>query len=159
VTPVQRWLAWGSSAAVAGTGLVQAWMLWLVSPADPMDLVNHPWQPTVRELHVLAGPLWLVVFGALWQGHAAAKLRAGAPVRRRSGLAVIVLAAPMAASGYLLQVAVDDVWRTLWCVVHVGSSLAWIAGFVLHGIPRRRAVPGPEPAATNCRASRPARCW
>lgn len=142
MTPAQRWIAWSSTAAVAGTGLVYAWMAYCLSPADPMDLVNHPWQPAVRELHVLTAPLWLVAFGALWSGHAAAKLRTGGPTRRRSGLAALALAVPMAASGYLLQVAVDDGWRSLWCQVHVGSSLAWLGGFAAHGLGRWRAAAG-----------------
>jgi thiosulfate reductase cytochrome b subunit len=38
----------------------------------------------------------------------------------------------MAASGYLLQVAVDPGWRQTWTWVHVASSLLWVMAFVVH---------------------------
>src|SRR5262245_22744508 len=103
VTPALRVATWSTAAAVCVTGLVYGWMLYCVSPEDPMDLANHPWQPTMLYLHVLAAPVWLVVFGVLWQAHALPKLQSPEAARRRSGITLIVLSIAMAASGYLLQ--------------------------------------------------------
>lgn len=136
MTRGQRIAAWGTTAAVAGTGLAYGWMAWLLEPTDPLDLVNHPWQPAMLALHVLAAPVWLVVLGALWAAHVLPKLRSGAPARRRSGLVLVALGAVMAASGYLLQVAVDDAWRSLWRWTHVGSSLLWLVAFAGHVVVR-----------------------
>ncbi len=139
MTPALRIATWATAAAVGGTGLVYAWMAYLMAPAAPDDLVNHPWQPDVLHLHVLAAPVWLVVLGALWQGHVLPKLRAGPPTRRRSGIALAVLAVVMAGSGYLLQTAVDDAVRSLWRSVHVASSLAWLLALGGHVLARVRA--------------------
>ncbi len=41
---------------------------------------------------------------------------------------------PMAASGYLLQVAVDPEWRRRWIVIHIVSSLLWVGALVVHQV-------------------------
>ena len=53
---------------------------------------------------------------------------------RASGLGLMALFLPMAASGYLLQVAVDPEWRRRWIVIHIVSSLLWVAAFVVHQV-------------------------
>ncbi|HEX6812826.1 MAG TPA: hypothetical protein VF384_14465 [Planctomycetota bacterium] len=134
MTPALRAATWSSTAAVAATGLVYGWMAYLMSPENPMDVVNHPWQPTLQYLHVLAAPVWLVVFGALWHAHVLPNL--GAPARRRSGLVLVALAILMAASGYLLQTAVEPWVRRLWIVTHVATSLAWLLVLAVHVMTR-----------------------
>jgi len=136
MTPALRLLTWSATAAVAVTGLVYAWMAYCLSPADPMDLANHPWQGTTLHLHVLAAPVWLVVFGALWHAHVWPKLRGAGLARRRSGIALAVLAIVMAASGYLLQTAVDETLRSLWLVTHVTTSLLWLLVLLWHVVTR-----------------------
>ena len=127
-----------ANLAVAGTGLVYAWMRYLVAPADEWAVVNHPWQPLVQHLHVLSAPLLVFAIGVIWSVHAIAKLRNGRR-GRASGLGLMALFLPMAASGYLLQVAVDPEWRRRWVVIHVISSLLWVAALVVHQV---RAVVG-----------------
>lgn len=118
---------------VSGTGLAYAWMRYLVEPPDEWAVVNHPWQPLVQHLHVLAAPLLLFAVGLIWSGHIVVKLSNGR-VNRASGFGLTALFLPMAASGYLLQVAVDAQWRERWVWVHVAASLLWIAAFVVHQI-------------------------
>ena len=127
-----------ANLAVSGTGLVYAWMNYLAEPADEWAVVNHPYQPLVQHLHVLAAPLLVFAIGLIWSVHAIAKLRNGRR-GRASGLGLMTLFLPMAASGYLLQVAVDPEWRRGWVVIHIVSSLLWVLALAVHQI---RAVVG-----------------
>jgi hypothetical protein len=122
-----------ANVAVAGTGLVYAWMRYAVAPTDEWAVVNHPLQPFVQHLHVLAAPLLVFAVGLIWSGHVVAKLHNGRR-NRAAGLGLMALFLPMAASGYLLQVAVDEQWRDRWIWVHVATSLAWTATFVIHQV-------------------------
>jgi hypothetical protein len=122
-----------ANLVVSGTGLVYAWMRYLVAPADEWAVVNHPWQPLVQHLHVLSAPLLVFAIGLIWSVHAIAKLRNGRR-GRASGLGLMALFLPMAASGYLLQVAVDPEWRRRWIVIHIVSSLLWVGALVVHQV-------------------------
>ncbi len=143
------WFVHVSVALVAVTGLVYAWMRYLAEPSDPFAVVNHPWQPHVQAAHVLAAPLSLFAVALIWRDHVWARFRSGFRAHRRSGLTLLVSLAPMAASGYLLQVSVDETWRQVWIVVHVATSLAWVAVYPWHPLVRRRrrrGGPGEPPA-------------
>ena len=120
-----------ANITVCGTGLVYAWMRYLVEPADEWAVVNHPWQPHLQHLHVLAAPTLVFAVGLIWSTHILGKLKNGS-TNRVAGLSLMALFLPMAASGYLLQVAVDPNWRRTWVWVHVVSSLLWVAAFVVH---------------------------
>jgi hypothetical protein len=144
VTRTEAWLFHASNALVCATGLVYAWMAWLVEPEDPYAVVNHPLQPEVQHLHVLVAPALIFMAGVVWQRHAWAKLQGGGRDRRRSGLSLILTLAPMVASGYLIQTASDERWRNAWVVVHLVTSALWLAGSLVHVFARalaaRRAV-------------------
>jgi len=117
---------------VGGTGLIYAWMLHFVESEEEFSLWNHPWQGTVHDLHLLTAPLLLLSIGMLWTSHARPRLRSGQKVNRSSGVALLVNALPMALSGVLLQVAVDEGWRQAWKWVHLATSLLWVAAYLLH---------------------------
>jgi len=148
VTRAQRWLVHGANLAVGGTGLVYAWMAYLAKPADEWAVVHHPWQPQVQHLHVLTAPLLIFAIGLIWASHVGRRWTAEGCENRHSGTMLALLFPAMAASGYLLQVSVDDHWRLAWTVVHVGASLVWIAGFAAHwliGWRRGRTAEGDAP--------------
>jgi hypothetical protein len=126
-----------TTALVAGTGFVYAWMAYLVESDDPDALVNHPLQPVVQHAHVLAAPLFVFALGLVRRSHVWSRVRSGFRDRRATGLALFALVAPMGASGYLLQVAADPTWRTAWAWIHVATSIAWTAAFVAHRLARR----------------------
>jgi hypothetical protein len=131
-----------ANLAVAGTGLVYAWMRYLVEPTDEWAVVNHPWQPHLQHLHVLAAPLLVFALGLIWSAHVIAKLKNGSK-NRVVGIGLTTLFLPMASSGYLLQVAVDPGWRTTWIWVHVVSSMAWFVAFLIHqavALTRKNAI-------------------
>jgi hypothetical protein len=122
-----------ANLTVCGTGLIYAWMRYLVDPPDQWAVVNHPWQPHMQHLHVLVAPLLIFAVGLIWSSHVVGKLNNGR-TNRSAGISLTALFVPMAASGYLLQIAVDPGWRRTWVWVHVVSSLLWVAAFVLHQV-------------------------
>jgi hypothetical protein len=122
-----------ANLVVSGTGLVYAWMRYLVAPADEWAVVNHPWQPLFQHLHVLAAPLLVFAMGLIWSAHIIGKLQNGRK-NRMAGLGLTALFLPMASSGYLLQVSVQPGWRQAWIWVHIVSSLLWVAAFVVHQV-------------------------
>jgi hypothetical protein len=121
---------------VGGTGLAYAWYRYFAAPIDELSAV-HPGQPVAQHLHVLAAPLLVFAVGLLWRTHVWLGIRLGSGARRRSGILLAALAAPMIASGYLLQIAVEPRWRTAWIGVHVAASLLWIAATLAHQLSRR----------------------
>ncbi len=144
MTPGAKRLLHVANLTVGGTGLVYAWMLYLAEPAEPdpfaIAALHHPWQPAVKNLHVLFAPLLVFAIGLIWSDHVWKRVRSGFPLRRRVGLTLAALAAPMIASGYLLQTSVDETWHDVWVWTHVGSSTLWIAAYLAHLAGRRRAA-------------------
>jgi hypothetical protein len=128
-----------ANALVGITGVVYAVMRYLMEPADEWAVVNHPWQPHVQHLHVLAAPLLVFAVGFIWSRHVAAKMNQRAE-GRRTGLGLLVAFVPMAASGYLIQVAVEPSWRSAWIGLHLASSALWIVAFAIHRIRHRTAA-------------------
>jgi hypothetical protein len=147
VTRFESWAVHLSNLLVGGTGLVYAWMLYLVRPTDPYAVINHPWQPQVQHLHILVAPLLVFAVGMVWQRHVWSHWSKGVRKGRRTGLSMALTLAPMVVSGYLIQTAVDGGWRKAWVVVHLIASGLWVVGYLAHQIPnllvwlRRRNVP------------------
>ena len=147
----QRWLFHLANLLVTASGLMYAWMLYLLEPADEYALVNHPWQGDVQHAHVLLAPALVWMGGVFWVTHAGPSWRGRRPARRRSGVALIALLAPMIVSGYAIQVAQGESWRDAWIVVHVASSGCWILASLVHLVTNRvrRAHPMVEGAASS----------
>ncbi len=139
-----------ANVLVAGTGLVYAWMRYLLQPVDEWAVVNHPWQPLLQHLHVLAAPSLVFAMGLIWSAHVLGKLKNGRK-NRAAGVGLTALFLPMAASGYLLQVAVDPEWRRRWVWIHVASSLLWVAAFAVHQL-RAIAVRRADQSGTEASA-------
>lgn len=150
----EAWMLHVSNLLVGGTGLIYAWMVFLVEPADPYSVVNHPLQPQVQHLHILVAPLLVFTAGLIWRRHVWAQWRRGIADRRKSGLSLIFLLVPMIVSGYLIQTATGDGWRRTWVWVHLVSSGLWLLGYLAHQAPVLwgRLVPRPaisEPPPTS----------
>lgn len=138
----ELWLIHLSTVLVGGTGIVYAWMLWMMEGGDPFAVVNHPWQPAVQHLHVWTAPLLVFAAGMIWRAHVWEHWTRGVRARRRSGVALVLTLVPMVASGYLIQTAVGDGWRTAWIAVHVTTSVMWLAGYLAHQLSSRLAARG-----------------
>lgn len=163
MTRTEAWLFHSANALVAGTGLVYAWMAYLAESDDPYAVVNHPLQPAAQHLHVLVAPALVFMAGVLWQRHVWARLRSDGRERRRSGTSLAASLIPMVLSGYLIQTASDEGWRTAWVAIHLATSALWIAGSLVHVVARRAArraresepIPAPEPAFRRARRGNP----
>ena len=130
----EAWFVHGATILVGITGIIYAIMRYFMVPADPFSVVNHPWQPHMQHLHVLTAPLMVFAVGLIWKKHIAEHWRSGLRIGRRSGVGMIMIMAPMILSGYMIQVTVTDLWRTIWIVVHCVTSGLWAAGYVIHQI-------------------------
>lgn len=137
MTRAEAWLQHAANVLVGGTGLVYAWMRYLVVPDDPYAVVNHPLERDVQHLHVLAAPLLVFAVALVWQRHVWARVRSGFAVRRPTGLALASSFLPMVASGYLLQTAESEAWREAWVWVHVATSCLWLLAMGVHLVSRR----------------------
>jgi hypothetical protein len=134
MTRIDAWLLHISNGLVMITGLVYAWMAYLLRPEDPYAVVGHPWQPHVQHAHIWTAPLLLLVLGHLWSRHMEPHLRGGTRKRRISGIGMLLAAMPMIFSGYAIQTAVEPHWRTVWVAVHLVTSLLWIIVYSVHVI-------------------------
>ena len=121
-----------TTLVVAVTGLAYLWMKYFIDNQDPFAVVNHPWEPAMLQLHVLAAPAFILVFGIVLNSHVIRKLGIAKLPNRRSGLVSFGLFAVMVVSGYLLQVmASDAALRTLvW--LHAGSGALFSVTYLVH---------------------------
>lgn len=130
----QAWMQHLSNLLVGGTGLVYFVMKHLLTSDDPFAVVNHPLQPAVQHLHVLVAPLLVFATGFIWARHAAPRMGRTGTRNWRSGITLMLGFAPMVASGYLLQISVDQPWRTIWLWTHLATSALWILGYAAHAV-------------------------
>ena len=143
----EAWLLDGSVAISFFSGLAYWVMREFLRPSDPFSIVGHPWQPHMLAAHVLVGPVFVLALGLILRDHVIARFRAGRPLPgRASGVATVLVAAPMVATGYLLQIATDPGLRRFLGAAHLLSGLlfgALFAGHVVASVLRRRAAAAP----------------
>lgn len=129
------WERRGFNAAhgvVAVTGVVYFWMKYAMTTDDPFAIVNHPWQPTMLALHVVAAPLFVAFFGMLFRSHSFGKLRSRNPANRRTGWISLLSFAAMALSGYGIQVATTPALIAVCIWSHVAASAVFVVGYGVH---------------------------
>jgi hypothetical protein len=134
VKVVERWSLHAGAVLAGLSGLIYGWMRYFGRVAGEFGPEPHPLQGLVQHLHVLSAPLLLFALGMTLRGHFASKLRQGHGDGRNSGLALALLILPMVATGYLVQVVVDPVWRSAFAWVHGLASLAFLAFYMGHAI-------------------------
>ncbi|MCC7142980.1 MAG: hypothetical protein IT349_12835 [Candidatus Eisenbacteria bacterium] len=131
LTSAERWYMHLANGLVGGSGLVYAGFRYLAKSDDPYSTL-HPAVPTTQHLHVLLAPALVFAAGLLWKTHIHPRWHAKGSPRRTSGVALVLALFPMLVSGYLLQVATDERWRTVWVAVHLSASAAWLLGYGGH---------------------------
>ncbi len=156
MTRVERTLLWGSSAAVAVSGLGFAWTKYLVQSDDPFAVVNHPWQTFFLKAHVLSAPVLVFVVGLLFSRHVSRHWRSPNPSGRRSGLVIVALLLPLVASGYLIQTMTDGRLVAWLVAVHLATGILYVVLVPYHNArqalrERRagRAEPGVAPGVST----------
>jgi hypothetical protein len=115
------------------TGAAHFVMKHLLSPRDPYSVVNHPWQPQMLAAHVLLVPFVVFSLGLIAREHILARFLEGRPrPGRGSGLGTVVVAAPLVASGYLLQVVTGEAARAGLAWSHIATGGLFAVIFALH---------------------------
>ncbi len=150
---MKRWERWtfnGLTAAVAVTGFLYFWMKYFIESSDPFAVINHPWQTAMLNLHVIASPFFVLIFGIIFNSHVMKKLKATRLPNRRSGYISLTMFAVMVFSGYLLQVAATEQWLQALVAVHVTSSTVFSVVYAAHLIiSAKLARVRPQPAAVR----------
>jgi hypothetical protein len=140
---MKRWERWTFNVlalAVAVSGFAYFWMKYLVQPSDAFAVVNHPWEPAMLQLHVLASPAFVLIFGVILNSHIMKKLRATKIPNRASGLASFATFAAMIGSGYLLQVVSSEGALRGLVAVHVASGVVFTVAYAAHLVISYRLV-------------------
>jgi hypothetical protein len=119
------------SAILTASGLAYFWMKHMMATDDPLAVVNHPLQPAMLHIHVLAAPAFLVVFGILIDSHVARRIGSATP-NRRSGMLALATIALMSVSGYLLQVVTAESWQRACLIAHLASAVVFVPAYVTH---------------------------
>jgi thiamine biosynthesis lipoprotein len=132
MTRWQRWTLHASSLVLAITGVSYFVMKDMLTSADPFALVNHPLQPLMLHLHVLAAPVAVLTFGVVYESHIAPKIRSGYRFNRRTGLVSLATFFLMTASGYLLQVLSQPALLNAVRIGHLVSGAIFSASYVAH---------------------------
>ncbi len=119
------------SAILTLTGIAYFWMKWMMQSDDPFAVVNHPLQPLMLQLHVLAAPPFLIVFGIIFNSHIGRKIGKNIP-NRRSGMLSLVTLAVMTASGYLLQTLTAPLLHQAALIAHLASGAIFAVAYTVH---------------------------
>lgn len=127
-----KWLLLGSSLATGITGVVYAWMKYLMEPSEPWAVINHPLQPWMLKAHILAAPVLVFAFGLIAVDHVWKHFRCLVPAGRRSGILAGALFAPMVMSGYLIQVFTHPGWLRAMVWAHLATGTVYLVAFLLH---------------------------
>lgn len=129
-----------SMALTTLTGAVFAYMKYFMSGADEFSVVNHPLQPQMLALHVVIAPIALFVLGWVFSSHMLPKYLFGNGQNRKTGVASMILIAPMVLSGYLLQVSTSEALREAMAIAHWVASALFLAIFLIHLIKPKAAA-------------------
>lgn len=136
MTRLQAWLLHLSVLALTATGAAYAWMRYGMESNDPFAVANHPWQPHMLHVHVLAAPIAVFALGLVFSTHIWSKLAGGVKARRWSGLGGLWLLAPMILSGYLMQVVTGETTLLVVKIIHWVSAGLFAALYVGHQVAR-----------------------
>lgn len=132
MTRLERWILHLTALLTGVTGLIYGWLRYFGQLKGEFGMEAHPLQGALQHLHVLGSPLLVFTLGMLLRGHVLPMWRAGRPAGRTSGLLLALVVAPMALSGYAVQVVVEPRWRLLFAWVHGVSSLLFLGVYAGH---------------------------
>ncbi|MFN3413992.1 MAG: hypothetical protein ACK42L_08035 [Thermoanaerobaculum sp.] len=138
---------WLAQLLVGATG-VTLLVLRLSPPPEDDFATVPPSFPFWQHAHVLLAPVLVFLLGLLWARHASPSLRARRP-RRLSGVVLLLLALVMVASGYGLQVSVEETLRQAFRLLHTAAGVAWLATGGLHLLGRRATNGGQSANGQN----------
>ena len=130
----QRLLLWWSTALTTVTGVIYAWMKYLMEPVNEWAAINHPLQPLVLKLHILVAPLMVFAVGMVTVNHIWSLYRSGLPRGRRTGIVTGATFGPLVLTGYLIQGVTWPLLLAILAWTHLGLGVVVAAAFVGHRV-------------------------
>ena len=130
----ERWCLNIFTTAVIATGIVYAWMKYIMQVEDPFSVVSHPWQPLMLDFHILVSPMLILIVGITFSSHILSKIQSRFPANRRTGVLVLLCLLPMILSGYLLQVLTDPMMLQIALVVHLVTGGLFGLSYLIHQV-------------------------
>lgn len=146
---MKRWERWTlnvTALVVAATGFAYFWMKYLIENDDPFAVLNHPWESAMLNFHLLASPLFILIFGIILNSHILRKLGASKMPNRKTGIVSFATFAAMTCSGYLLQVTMNEPLMRALVIVHVGTGAVFTGTYAVHLVISARLVRRARPA-------------
>jgi hypothetical protein len=134
VNAFERLFLWFGSVAAAVTGLALLWMKYFLPPSDPWSVINHPLQPWVLKLHILAAPLLVFGLGVIALRHVWEHMRQRVRRGYRSGIMAGIMALLMVPSGYLVQVITAEPWLEAVALGHIAAGTIYVAALLSHTV-------------------------
>ncbi|MCI0444902.1 hypothetical protein L0244_20745 [bacterium] len=128
---LEAWLLHLSTIVLTVTGAVYACMHYLMKPVDPFSVINHPLEPYMLDIHIIAAPVLVVAIGIILHSHILFKIEGGSRAARKSGIILIPLFLVMAASGYVLQITSGSINRIFFWL-HLSSGSLWALVYAAH---------------------------
>lgn len=141
----EKWSVWITSAVTAVTGLGLFWLEYFVATDDLFAVINHPLEPWLLKAHILAAPALIFAIGLIASRHIWRHYRSGIRWGRRSGIATVLMAAPMVVTGYLIQILTHRGWIEAMGIAHLVFGVIYCVGLLLHQVFVRRG-PGGKPS-------------
>ncbi|MBC8370746.1 MAG: hypothetical protein H8E25_12180 [Planctomycetes bacterium] len=122
-----------TNAAISISGVIYFGMLYFLESDDEFSILNHPYQDTVRNWHIILAPFLVFAVALIFNNHIVLKIKSHYSGRgRTTGLLMCVLFPVMVLSAYLLQIASNDSMRTTFLYAHNLSSFLWIFVYLVH---------------------------
>ena len=134
---MNRWEKWSLhfvALLVTGTGLAYFCFKYLLRTKDPFQVINHPLQPLMLELHILAAPPLIFLLGWILRTHILEQLQSGNRANRRSGMLALILFPLMVASGYGLQIFTQPLLFRATLVLHLATSTLFAVSYLVHQV-------------------------
>jgi hypothetical protein len=150
MTKAEKVIVWGSTAVMTGTGIVIAWMEYVLTAPQPWAVVNHPWQPFILKLHIISAPVMVFGIGMISMRHIWPHFKNGLKKGRRSGIWNMLLAIPMIGTGYALQALSNAGWLQVMGYLHfaLGTIFGAIAFIHFLATARKTRQAPPKTSAT-----------
>ena len=122
-----------TNAAISISGVIYFGMLYFLESDDEFSILNHPYQDTVRNWHIILAPFLVFAVALIFNNHIVLKIKSHYSGRgRTTGLLMCVLFPVMVLSAYLLQIASNDSMHTTFLYAHYLSSFLWIFVYLVH---------------------------
>ncbi len=132
MNPAEKWLSHLSTIVVSVSGFIYLWMKYFMETDDPFSVVNHPLQPAMLGIHIVAAPFLVFVLGLMINTHVRKKLAASSSHNRRSGLVSLAAFPAMVVSGYALQVVTNSTINKIALVSHLVASGLFLLTYIIH---------------------------